>query len=322
MLLVLDVIAGGFERLTLFRLGVAARHRTGLEAGNDAIDLVIEIGRLFGRPRDDQRRPRLVNQNAVDLVDDGEVVPALDVVRELEFHVVAQVVEAELVVSAVSDVPGVGHLALSVVKLVLDDADGHAEETVDSAHPFGIAARQIVIDRDDVDAFAFEGVEIGGESGDQRFAFAGLHLGDLALMQNGAADQLNVEVPHVQHAAPCLANDRKGFGHHVVERLPIRHALFELCGLRPELVVRQRLDGRLEGVHRGHDRAKPLQFAFVLGSDDFGEKRIDHAVRPTGMRVSQTIAQTCARLRFAKAGGFGLSDSQTEEPRASESPEP
>ena len=64
----------------------------------------------------------------VDLVDDREVVSALDHLGELVLHVVAQIVEAELVVGAVGDVGGVGVGALAVVEAVHDDADGQAEE--------------------------------------------------------------------------------------------------------------------------------------------------------------------------------------------------
>ena len=97
---------------------------------------------------------------------------------EVELHVVAQVVEAELVVRAVGDVAAVGDLALLVVQLVLDDADRQAEEAVDAAHPLGVAAGEVVVDGDDVNALAFERVQVGGQGGDQRLAFAGLHLGD------------------------------------------------------------------------------------------------------------------------------------------------
>ena len=84
----------------------------GVRLRDDAIDFVIEVGRFLGRARDDQRRPRFVDQDAVDFVHDREVVPALHVVREVELHVVAQVVEAELVVRAVGDVAAVGDLPL------------------------------------------------------------------------------------------------------------------------------------------------------------------------------------------------------------------
>ena len=44
-----------------------------LEARDDAVDDVVLLGRLLGRARDDQRRPRLVDQDRVDLVDDRVV---------------------------------------------------------------------------------------------------------------------------------------------------------------------------------------------------------------------------------------------------------
>ena len=221
MLFVDDVVAGRLERLAFLGLRVAANDCARLQARDDAIDLVVEIGRFLRRAGDDQRRPRFVDEDAVHLVDDREVMPALHVVRQLELHVVAQVVEAELVVGAVGDVGGVGDLPLGVVELVLDDADRHAEEAVDLAHPLRVAAGEVVVDGDDVDAFAFERVQIGGQRRDERLAFAGLHLGDLALVQHGAADELHVEVPHVEHAAARLADDGEGFGQQVVERLAV-----------------------------------------------------------------------------------------------------
>ncbi len=231
VLLVDDVVAGRLELLAILGLDVALRDRALLQPRDDAIDLVVEVGRFLGRPRDDQRRPRLVDQDAVDLVDDREVVPALHHRRELELHVVAQVVEAELVVRAVGDVGAVGDLALLVGQLVLDDADAHPEEPVEASHPLRVAARQVVVDRDDVDALAFERVQVGGERRDERLAFARLHLGDLAAVQHHAADQLHVEVPHVEHAASGLAHDGEGFDEQIVERLAVGDALAELVGL-------------------------------------------------------------------------------------------
>ena len=122
VLLVDDVVAGRFERLAVLGFRVAPDDRALLELRNDPVDLVIEVGGFLGRAGNDQRRSRFVDEDAVHLVDDGEVVAALDVVRQLELHVVAQVIEAELVVRAVGDVAGVGDLAFSVVQLVLDDA--------------------------------------------------------------------------------------------------------------------------------------------------------------------------------------------------------
>ena len=92
-----------------------------------------------------------------------------------------------------------------------------------------------------------------------------------ALVEHGAADQLDVEVPHVEHAAAGFADDGEGFGQQVVEDLAVGEPLAELGGLAAQLRVGQRLNRRLQGVDLGHDRAHALQFTIVLGADDFGE---------------------------------------------------
>ena len=150
----------------------------------------------------------------------------------------------------------VGDLPLLVVQVVLDDADRQAEEAVDAAHPLRVAAGQVVVDGDDVDALAVERVQVGGQRRDERLAFAGLHLGDLAAVQHHAADQLHVEVPHVQHAAAGLADDGEGFGQQVVERLAVGEPRAELGGLAAQLLVGERLDLRLERVDLGDERAE------------------------------------------------------------------
>ena len=107
---------------------------------------------------------------------------------QVELHVVAQIVEAEFVVGAVGYVGGVGVAALLVVQIVHDYADASGRGRVELAHPLGVAFGQIIVDGDDVNAAPAECIEIDRKRGDQRFAFAGLHFGNLALVQNHAAN--------------------------------------------------------------------------------------------------------------------------------------
>ena len=100
----------------------------GLEARDHRVGAAVELGGILGRAGDDQRRARLVDQDRIDLVDDGVVERPLRHGVEPVLHVVAQVVEADLVVGAVGDVAGVGGLALLVVEIVHDHADREAEE--------------------------------------------------------------------------------------------------------------------------------------------------------------------------------------------------
>ena len=146
----------------------------------------------------------------VDFVDDREVVPALDHLRQLVLHVVAQIVEAVFVVGAVGDVGGIGRRrARSSSSPCTMTPTVSPRKLVDLAHPFGVAAGEVVVDRDDVDALAGERVEIDRQRGDQRLAFAGPHLGDGALVQHHAADQLDVEMALAERAWRLRARWRR-----------------------------------------------------------------------------------------------------------------
>ena len=250
---------------------------------------------------DDERRARLVDENRIDLVDDRVDVTALHHRGEVELHVVAQVVEAELVVRAVGDVAAIGVLPLLVAEVVLDAADREPEKTIDATHPLGVAAREVVVHGDDVNSAARERVEVAGESRDERLAFTGAHLGDVPAVQDHAAHELDVEVPHVEHAARRLATNREGLRKKRVERLAelilpkldlsqffrIRERLVEsidfrleafpeLGGLRAELLVGERLHRRLERVDLRDEGDHALDLALVPGSENRRKDLVYH----------------------------------------------
>ncbi len=210
-----------------------------LHPRGDAGELEVPALVLFGRPADDQRGAGLVDEDRVDLVDDREVVPALDEVIERPGHVVAQVVEAELVVGAVGDVRVVRRLALLGRHVVEDLADGEAKEAVHPAHPVGVAAREVVVGGDQVHALAGQRVEIHRQGRDQGLTLAGLHLGDVAEVQGDAAHELHLVVELAQGSPRRFAHDGERLGQDVVERLVVGEPLLEGVGERAELSIGQ-----------------------------------------------------------------------------------
>ena len=239
-----------------------------------------------GWAADDERRPRLVDEDGVNLVHDGEVVAVLH--HLLRFHghaVVAQVVEAELAVRAVGDVAGVLRAALRGVHRVLDAAHGEAEVLVEVAHPCGVAAREVVVHRHELHVLAGERVEVEREGGDERLAFARLHLGDLALVEHDAAYELAVEGDHVprervpahllggaHEVAAGILHECERLGQEPVERdLLRREATLELRGHAGEVLGGEVLGlvFGLDPVDLGHDRTEPLEVARVLRPKDF-----------------------------------------------------
>ena len=213
----------------------------------------IDIRRFLAGAGNDERRTRLVDEDRVDLVDDGVMERPLHHLALLDDHVVAQIIEAELVVRAERDIAAVRELALGEVHVVHDEADREAEEAVEASHPLRVALREVIVDRDHVHALALERVEVDGQRRDERLAFAGAHLGDAAVVQAHAANELHVEMAHAEHAARALAHDSERLRQDVIERLAVLQPLTELVRLARQLVVRQALHLRFERIDFFHD---------------------------------------------------------------------
>ena len=118
------------------------------------------------------------------------------------------------------------------------------------------------------------------ERGDERFSFARLHLGDFPVVQDDAADELHVEVPHIEVAAARFANQGEGRHQRGIDRLAklplvIRVIAFESLeaalhfglegqGSLAELRIGELLHLRLEGVDLRHNRLNAPRSRSVL----------------------------------------------------------
>ena len=134
---------------------------------------------------------------------------------------------------------------------------------IDRRVPAGVAAGQVIVDRDQVGALPFKGVEVERQHRDQRLAFTGFHLGDLSLVQHDAADELDVERAQPDAAAGGFSNDRKSLHQHVVEAFTLLQALAELRRPGLQLIVAEFLQQRLELVDIGNPFQVPLDLARV-----------------------------------------------------------
>ena len=212
---------------------------------HDPVDLNIEIALVVGRARNNQRGAGLVDQDRIDFIDNRMVERPVDHLAALMLHIVAQIVEAQLVVGGIGNVGLVGLAAFILGQIGHDHAHGQPQEGVDLPHPFSIAPGEVIVDCDDVDALALKRVEIDRQGGDQRLAFAGAHFGDLTPMQHDPADHLNIEVAHAEHTDAGFTDRSEGFGQQIVERFAFFQHPLELGGLGLELLVAQRRKARL-----------------------------------------------------------------------------
>ena len=230
------------------------------EARQDLRERRVQIGRVVALAADDQRRARFVDEDRIDFVDDREVQLALHHLIETPRHVIAQVVEADLVVGDVGDVAQIRFAPRGRIEIVLDDADRHAERAIQRAHPLGIAFGEIIVDGDDVHALARERVEIDRQRGDERLALAGAHLGNVAFVQRLAAHQLNVEVAHPHDAFAGLAHDGERLDEQIVDRRAAGQPRAELDRLRGQLLIGECGDLGFEEI----DASRPFCAAGLL----------------------------------------------------------
>ena len=153
------------------------------------------------------------------------------------FHVVAQVIKPVFVIGAVGNVAVVSGAALFVVQPVDDDAHREAEKLVHATHPRGIAFGEIVVHRNNMHALARQRVEIRGQRGHQRFAFAGFHFGDHAAMQHHAADQLHIEMAHTQYALGGFTHNGKCLDQQTIQRCTGGELGAEFVGLCAQIRI-------------------------------------------------------------------------------------
>ena len=136
-------------------------------------------GLAVGGAREHQRHQRLVDEHRVGLVDQRDVGIRRDQILDVGDQLVAQHVEADLVDRGIGDVALVGVAPLVGGGFGGDPADRQPHRLQQRAHPFGVAAGQVVVDGDDVDVAAAERVAGGRDRARQRLALAGGHLDDV-----------------------------------------------------------------------------------------------------------------------------------------------
>jgi hypothetical protein len=114
--------------------------------------------------------------------------------------------------------------------------------------------------------------QVGWQGRHEGLALASLHR-DLAAVRHHTANELDVEVPHLQHAAARFANDRERLREHVVERFAVgRRAEFgSLAQAARRRAVRSSF--QLMAATMG---AKSLQVTLVLRANDLCEDRVNN----------------------------------------------
>ena len=148
--------------------------------------------------------------------------------------------------------------------LRVDAGDRHPQGMVDGRHPVGVSPSQVVVDGNQMTALTGERIQVKGESGHQGLALAGPHLGNLSLMKDDAAHQLDVKVALLYGSFGRLADSGECFRQQLIKRCPLAQPGLELIALGLKLVVTKFLKLRLKLVYPADNRPEPLNL-FLVG---------------------------------------------------------
>src|SRR5437870_13574844 len=106
------------------------------------------MGRNRRRSADDEWGPRFIDQDGIDLIDDGVIITSLDLLLAGGGHpVVAQIIEPELTVRAVGNVHPVLLPADIRWLIVLNATAGESKKAIQLAHPLSVAASEVIVHR-------------------------------------------------------------------------------------------------------------------------------------------------------------------------------
>src|SRR5439155_863502 len=210
----------------------------------------------------------------------------------------------QLALEADSTVPeqvGVLALLMRVVRNGIERFRDPGEVVIDLGGRLRLAGddqwRPRLVDQDRVD-LVHDRVGVAAlDDRDERLSFAGLHLGDVALMEDDPAHDLNVEGALAERALGGLANRGVGLEEQLLERLAVFVALFELVGLGGELLVGELLEVGLERRDVFRLRLQALEAPAFTEPEDFFEaaeilwhERFRVATQSAATRTSQRSA--------------------------------
>ncbi len=159
---------------------------------------------------------------------------------------IAEKIEAEFLARAVGHVAGVSFAAGWRLHRGLDYADRYAQRLIERTHPVGVAASQVIVDRRQMSPLAGERFQIHRQRGCQCFSFARLHLGNRSIVHGDAAQELHVEMAHVQRPPSRLAHQRKSLGQQLPQGLAATGPVFQRQAAFAQLAVGKFEQFRLE----------------------------------------------------------------------------
>ena len=218
-------------------LGKFLGYGSALQLARQHVTYLIQFGGLAALAGNDKRRPGLINQHRVNLIDDGVIQVAKDQLFLIDSHVVTQIVKPQLIVGNICDIARICFLTLLTGHVIENNAHGQSQETVHLAHPLSITLCQIIVDRYNLHTLAAQRVQVGRTGGYQRLAFTSTHLSYTALVKHDAANELYREMLHIQGSFCRLTDSGKCLRQNVIQCFAPSQSFLKDPGLVAQFLI-------------------------------------------------------------------------------------
>ena len=170
---------------------------------------LIQLSGFTALTGNDQRSTCLIDQNGVNLVDDTVVKVTLYQLLLVDNHVITKVIESKLIIGNISNITVISCAALFRLHVIQNNTNGQAKESVNLSHLISITFRKVIIDCDNVNTFAFQGIQIGWQCSYKGLTFTSFHLGNTTLVKYDSTDELYFEMLHSQYSLGSLTDGSK-----------------------------------------------------------------------------------------------------------------
>ena len=245
-----------------------------VEAGSQAAD---EPGHASGfpgrpllRPGDDERDPRFVDEDGIGLVDEGGMERPMNPVPRRPGDPVAEKIEARFLGRRVRDVGGIGRPFVRAGQALPSATHAEPEAAIHGSHPGRVAAGEVIVEGQDVDAAPGEGEEGGGEDRCQGFPLARRELCDTPVRHGQAGDELDIERLERQGAPGRLADEGEAFDRQTLRRSAAPRPAGKARRAAEDLFVRELL--RAVRADRGERRDILFEIGLQITSSGPAER--------------------------------------------------
>ncbi len=143
-----------------------------------------------------------------------------------------------------------------IIRILLWVNAGHlqSEGVVDWSHPVRVTPGEVIIDRSQMASPSGQGIKVKGQSSYQGLALAGPHLGNPALMEDNAAQQLHIIVALPDGPLGSFTDSSEGFRQNIIKRTPRLEPCPEPVGPGTKPGIIELLKLRLEPIYPLYER--------------------------------------------------------------------